>query len=63
MAVVSGRQIGLTQTATLFVEDSYNNYDQTAAYATATVLALAAIATLLLTKLFGRDRRRTSDGH
>jgi sulfate transport system permease protein len=51
VAVVSGRQVGQTQTATLFVEERYQNYDQTAAYATATVLALVAILILLLTKL------------
>ena len=51
VAVVSGRQVGQTQTATLFVEERYQNYDSTAAYATATVLALVAILILLLTKL------------
>jgi sulfate transport system permease protein len=51
VAVVSGRLVGQTQTATLFVEERYQNYDQTAAFATATVLALVAILTLLLTKL------------
>jgi sulfate transport system permease protein len=50
VAVVSGRQVGQTQTATLFVEERYQNYDQTAAYATATALALVAILILLLTK-------------
>jgi sulfate transport system permease protein len=51
VAVVSGRLVGQTQTATLFVEERYQNFDQTAAFATATVLALVAIATLLLTRL------------
>jgi sulfate transport system permease protein len=51
VAVVSGRLVGQTQTATLFVEERYQNYDQAAAFATATVLALVAILTLLLTKL------------
>jgi sulfate/thiosulfate transport system permease protein len=51
VAVVSGRQVGQTQTATLFVEERYQNFDQTSAYATATVLALMAIAILLLTKI------------
>ncbi len=54
VAVVSGRLIGQTQTATLFVEERYQNFDQTAAFATATVLALIAIATLLLTRLLRR---------
>ncbi len=49
--MVSGRLVGQTQTATLFVEERYQNFDQTAAFATATVLALLAIGTLLLTRL------------
>jgi sulfate/thiosulfate transport system permease protein len=51
VAVVSGRLVGQTQTATLFVEERYQNYDQSAAFAAATVLALIAILILLLTKL------------
>jgi sulfate/thiosulfate transport system permease protein len=51
VAVVSGRLVGQTQTATLFVEERYQNYDQPAAFATATVLALIAIVILLLTRL------------
>ena len=44
VAVVSGRLVGQTQTATLFVEERYQNFDQTAAFAAATVLALIAVA-------------------
>jgi sulfate/thiosulfate transport system permease protein len=51
VAVVSGRLVGQTQTATLFVEERYQNYDQTSAFAVATVLALIAVLILLLTKL------------
>jgi sulfate transport system permease protein len=51
LAVVSGRQVGQTQTATLFVEERYQNFDTTSAFATATVLALVAILILLITKL------------
>jgi sulfate transport system permease protein len=51
VAVVSGRLVGQTQTATLFVEERYQNYDQTAAFAAATALALIAIIILLLTRL------------
>jgi sulfate/thiosulfate transport system permease protein len=51
VAVVSGRLVGQTQTLTLFVEESYNNFDQPAAFAAATVLALIAVLTLLLIKL------------
>jgi sulfate/thiosulfate transport system permease protein len=50
VAVVSGRLVGQTQTATLFVEERYQNYDQTAAFATATVLALVAVLILAVTK-------------
>ncbi|HKD96125.1 MAG TPA: sulfate ABC transporter permease subunit [Micromonosporaceae bacterium] len=51
VAVVSGRVIGQTQTLTLYVDDAYNNFNLTGAYAAATVLALMAVAALLLTKL------------
>ncbi|MER7007607.1 sulfate ABC transporter permease subunit [Dactylosporangium sp. NPDC000555] len=51
VAVVSGRLVGQTQTATLFVEERYQNYDQTAAFTTASALALIAILILLITKL------------
>ncbi|WP_433606028.1 sulfate ABC transporter permease [Dactylosporangium sp. CA-139114] len=51
VAVVSGRLVGQTQTATLFVEERYQNYDQTAAFTTASALALIAIVILLVTKL------------
>jgi sulfate/thiosulfate transport system permease protein len=52
VAVVSGRLVGQTQTATLFVEERYQNFDTTGAFAVATVLALIAIVILLVTKLF-----------
>lgn len=50
VAVVSGRLVGETQTLTLFVEERYQNFDQPAAFAAASALALIAILTLLLTK-------------
>ncbi len=50
LAVVSGRLVGQTQTLTLFVEERFQNFDQPAAFAAATLLALMAILTLLLTK-------------
>jgi sulfate transport system permease protein len=46
VAVVSGRLVGQTQTATLFVEERYQNFDQPAAYATS--FALAAVAVLII---------------
>jgi sulfate transport system permease protein len=51
VAVVSGRLVGETQTLTLYVEERYQNFDQAAAFAAASALALIAILTLLLTKL------------
>jgi sulfate transport system permease protein len=52
LAVVSGRLQGQTQTLTLFVEDSYQNYDQVAAYAASFVLALIAVLSLVIARLF-----------
>jgi sulfate transport system permease protein len=51
VAVVSGRLVGQTQTLTLFVEERFGNFDQPAAFAAATALALIAVLTLLVTKL------------
>jgi sulfate transport system permease protein len=47
VAIVSGRIVGKTETATLRVEDSYQNFDTTSAYAVALVLAAIAIAILV----------------
>ena len=51
VAVVSGRVVGKTQTATLFVEERYQNFDQPAAYAMAFALAAIAVLILLLISL------------
>jgi sulfate transport system permease protein len=51
VAVVSGRLVGKTQTATLFVEERFQNFDQPAAYAMAFVLAGIAIVVLLVINL------------
>lgn len=48
VAVVSGRLVGKTQTATLFVEERYQNFDQPAAYATSFVLAAVAVLILVV---------------
>jgi sulfate/thiosulfate transport system permease protein len=48
VAVVSGRLIGKTQTATLIVEERFQNFDQTTAYAVSVTLALVAIVILVL---------------
>jgi sulfate/thiosulfate transport system permease protein len=47
VSVVSGKVSGQTQTATLFVEDRFQRFDLTGAYAASVVLALLALATLL----------------
>ena len=52
VAVVSGRVVGKTQTATLFVEQSYENFHKPDAYAVAFALAAIAILALLVMNLF-----------
>jgi sulfate transport system permease protein len=52
VAVVSGKIVGETQTTTLYVERSFENFDKPAAYAGAFLLAGMAIAALLLMNLF-----------
>jgi sulfate transport system permease protein len=47
ISIVSGKLAGQTQTLTLQVEDSFQHFDLTGAYAAAVVLALMAISTLL----------------
>jgi sulfate/thiosulfate transport system permease protein len=61
VAVVSGRLIGRTQTLTLFVEERFQNFDQTAAFAASTALALVAVITLLVTRLL--RPKGSADGH
>jgi sulfate transport system permease protein len=52
VSVVSGRIVGKTETMTLHVEERFQAFDYTAAYAASVVLALVAIATLVLMSLF-----------
>jgi sulfate/thiosulfate transport system permease protein len=47
VSVVSGRLAGETESLTLFVQDRYQSFDTTGAYAAAVVLALLAMLTLL----------------
>ena len=51
VSVVSGKISGQTQTATLFVEERFQRFDLTGAYAASVVLALLALATLLAMNL------------
>jgi sulfate transport system permease protein len=48
VSVVSGRLAGETESLTLYVQDRYQSFDTTGAYAAAVVLALLAMVTLLL---------------
>jgi len=51
VAVVSGRLVGKTQTATLLVDESFQNFDQATAYAVSVALALVAIVILVVVNL------------
>jgi sulfate transport system permease protein len=48
VAVVSGHLVGKTESLTLYVQDRYQSFDETGAYAAAVVLALIAVTTLVL---------------
>ena len=50
VAVVSGRIVGKTETVSLLVLDLYNNFEQTAAYALATSLAVVAVLALIASR-------------
>jgi sulfate transport system permease protein len=58
VSVVSGHIRGVTNTMPLHVEILYNEYNRTAAFAVASLLALLALATLLLKQLVGWRMRR-----
>jgi sulfate transport system permease protein len=47
VSVVSGHLVGRTETATLYVQDQFEGFDVTGAYAASALLALIAIATLV----------------
>lgn len=49
--VVSGNVLGLTRSATLVVEEKYLNFDKSGAYATAFLLALVAVASIVVVSL------------
>src|SRR5437588_12250043 len=48
VSVVSGHITGQTESLTLYVQDRYQAFDEVGAYASAVVLALLAVATLIL---------------
>ncbi|MCU1343970.1 MAG: sulfate transporter, inner rane subunit [Acidimicrobiia bacterium] len=55
VAVVSGRLVGKTQTATLYVQERFQNFDQPAAYAMAFALAGIAVVVLVVINLLRPD--------
>lgn len=59
VSVVSGHLVGQTETLPLRVEERFQSFDMTGAYAAAVILALLAIATVLATRLIqGREVTR-----
>jgi sulfate/thiosulfate transport system permease protein len=58
VSVVSGRIAGRTETMTLHVEERFQSFDLTAAYASSVVLALLAVTTLLAMTLLRKDDAR-----
>jgi sulfate transport system permease protein len=60
VSVVSGKLQGQTETLTLFVEQRFEQFDLTGAYAASVVLALLALTTLLCMNLAGMRQRKAS---
>jgi sulfate/thiosulfate transport system permease protein len=58
VSVVSGRIAGRTETMTLHVEERFQSFDLTGAYASSVVLALLAVATLLAMTLLRKEDAR-----
>jgi sulfate/thiosulfate transport system permease protein len=58
VSVVSGRISGKTETMTLLVQDRYESFDITGAYAASVVLAMIAVATLVLLTIFKPKEER-----
>jgi sulfate transport system permease protein len=61
VSVVSGRIEGRTETLTLYVQGSFENFDRVGAYTASVVLALLAVMTLLLMNLFRRKEKSNGD--
>ena len=61
VTVVSGRLRGETETMTLFVQDRFERFDVTGAYAAAVLLALMALGVLFSMTLLNRRRRLYGD--
>ncbi len=56
VSIVSGKLVGETETATLFVEDRYQSIDFIGAFAAAVVLALFAVAVIASMALLDRHK-------
>ena len=61
VSVVSGKLQGRTETLTVFVQDRFEGFDMTTAYAAGVLLALLAVS-VLLTMTFV-DRKRHAHGY
>ena len=61
VTVVSGRLRGETETMTLFVQDRFERFDVTGAYAASVLLALLALGVLFSMTLLNRRRRLYGD--
>jgi sulfate transport system permease protein len=59
VSVVSGRLAGQTETLTLRVQDEFERFDLTGAYAASALLAVMAVSVLLVMTLLERRRRAT----
>ena len=59
VAIVSGKVSGRTETLTLYVEDRFQSFDLTGAYAAAVLLALMAVLVLALMTVLNRPKRST----
>ncbi len=63
VSIVSGGIAGRTQTLTQYVQASYENFDQTAAYGASVLLAALAIATLVLMTMLRPREEIHGDRH
>jgi sulfate transport system permease protein len=61
VSVVSGKLLGRTETLTVFVQDRFEGFDMTTAYAAGMLLAVLAVS-VLLTMTF-LDRKRVMHGY
>jgi sulfate transport system permease protein len=59
LSIVSGKLSGQTETLTLRVEERFQSFDLTGAYAASLVLAVMAIGTLLLMSRLNPERKST----